>query len=521
MKTPQLDIARRRPAKLAYLLLSLGLSFGFVAVVAAVAHASWFRLPAGVADRNYVSLGRETADGGFHDVSLADARNIAERVPELALLHHMRLSGSSGVPSIRLPDGATREAWLFGVPGEYFEILGVAAHVGRLDAPAEGQPVAILSHALWRDAYGADVDIAGELLHIVDGASVPIAGVAAPEFAGIVPMPPDAAWVLNPRFDLSPDQYATRLGMPQEVFERIPNVGLFGAFATPGGGANSMAKLRTLVADYRFDSESIVVERDGPDGQSKVTHMLSFGISPHDRLAVADGLETNPPLRREVTRKVVWLASIVVLLMAMTLVSLVDFMMAEHVARQGEQAVRIALGATPLDVFRQTATENAVWLAIVAAVAWLAFDYLAEVLLGMAPFSSYFGTLPNAARSAGLGVGAAMLLAAFAVSCAYLSWFASRTSRSFSAMRAASRLPRPCAACCSRWPAPACCSCSLWPAATPRTPARPWGLAIRMRRSCGFTAKSTSPIRRTGSRWRTLARSLPRSQAWLRQGRRR
>ena len=40
-------VARRRPAKLAYLLLSPGLSFGFVAVRAAVAHASWFRLPAG------------------------------------------------------------------------------------------------------------------------------------------------------------------------------------------------------------------------------------------------------------------------------------------------------------------------------------------------------------------------------------------------------------------------------------------------------------------------------------------
>ena len=78
-------MARRRPAKLAYLLLSLGLSFGFVAVVAAVAHASWFRLPAGVADRDYVSLGRETADGAFHQVSFVDARNIAERVPELGL----------------------------------------------------------------------------------------------------------------------------------------------------------------------------------------------------------------------------------------------------------------------------------------------------------------------------------------------------------------------------------------------------------------------------------------------------
>ena len=435
-------VRRRRgatPAKLAYLLLSLGLSFGFVAVVAAVAHASWFRLPAGVADLDYVSLGRETADGAFEQVSLADARNIAERVPELAWLYRKRLPDIGGAPSIRLPDGAEREAWLFGVPGDFFAILGVQAHIGSLQAP-EGQPVVVLGHALWRDAYAADADIAGQFLHIVDGASVPIAGVAAPEFAGIVPTPPNVAWLLNPRFDMLP---TNRFGPAREVFERTPNVGLFGAFA--GGSADSTAKLRALTADYRFNAEMILVERaagDGGNAAMKTRHMISFGVSPQDRLAVADGLETNPPLRREVAQKIAWLASIVLLLMAMTLVSLVDFMMAEHVARQDEQAVRIALGAAPLDVFRRTLAENAVWLAVVAAVAWFAFDYMAEVLLGMAPFSTYIGSLSVAAQRTGLGSSAALLLAAFAVSSAYLSWFAMRTSQSFSATRAVSRVPR-------------------------------------------------------------------------------
>ena len=440
MKTPQLDIARRRPARLAYLLLSLGLSFGFVAVVAAVAHASWFRLPAGVADLDYVSLGRETADGAFEQVSLADARNIAERVPELAWLYRKRLPDIGGAPSIRLPDGAEREAWLFGVPGDFFALLGVPAHIGRLQA-AEGQPVVVLGHALWRDAYAADADIAGQFLHIVDGASVPIAGVAAPEFAGIVPTPPNVAWLLNPRFDMLP---TNRFGPAREVFERTPNVGLFGVLNAPGGSADSTAKLRALTADYRFDAETIVVEPSvgGGNAAMKTRHMISFGVSPQDRLAVADGLETNPPLRREVAQKIAWLASIVLLLMAMTLVSLVDFMMAEHVARQDEQAVRIALGAAPLDVFRQTLAENAVWLAVVAAVAWFAFDYMAEVLLGIAPFSTYIGSLSLAAQRTGLGIGAALLLAAFAVSSAYLSWFAMRASQSFSATRAVSRVPR-------------------------------------------------------------------------------
>ena len=435
-------MASRRPAKLAYLLLSLGLSFGFVAVVAAVAYASWFRLPAGVADRDYVSLGRETADGGFLQVALADARNLAERVPELAWFYEKRLLTPTGSPSIRLPDGATREAVVVGVPGDFFAILGVQAHVGRLQAAAEGQPVAVLSHALWRNAYAANADIAGELLHIVDGASIAIAGVAPPDFTGIAPSPAGEAWLLNPRFDMTA---VDRFGVMQDLFERLPNVSLFAAFGVLGGSGtadrsvDSTAKLRALVADYRFDAGKVAVEQATSETQASL--MLSF-VSPQDRLAVADGLETNPPLRREVVRKLAWLASIVVLLMAMTLVSLVDFIMAEHIARKGEQAVRIALGAAPLDVFRQTLAENALWLATVAAVAWLAFDYLAEVLLGMAPFDTYIRTLPGDARGAGLGAGAALLLAAFSVSCAYLGWFASRTSHSFSAMRAASKLPR-------------------------------------------------------------------------------
>lgn len=431
-------LARRRPAKLAYLLLSLGLSFGFVAVVAAVAHDSWFRLPDGVADRDYVSLGRETVDGEFQDVSLADAENIAERVPEVDWFYQKRLPWTGGLQSIRLPDGTTLQASVIGVSGGFFAVLGMQTTVGRLAAHAEGQPAVVISHGLWRDAYAADADIAGKLLHIVDGASVPISGVAPAEFAGVVSMPADV-WLLNPRFGIVPADGV--LGTGQEMFQRQPNVSLFGAFDGQAGGADSMAKLQALIADYRFNTDLILVELPLGDGQNTTKHAISFGISPRDRLAVAGGIENDPSLRRDVVQKILWLASIVLLLMTMTLVSLVDFMMAEHVARQDEQAVRIALGATPLDMFRQTLTENAIWLAAVAALAWLAFGYMAEVLLGVPPFDTYIGELSTEAQFVGLGIAGALLLAAFAVSCAYLSWFVSRVSSSFSAKQA-SKLPR-------------------------------------------------------------------------------
>ena len=61
-------------------------------------------------------------------------------------------------------------------------------------------------------------------------------------------------------------------GPALETFQRLPNVDLFGAFGTSGGSgaadrsADSTAKLRALIADYRFDAESIVVEEAGSDG---------------------------------------------------------------------------------------------------------------------------------------------------------------------------------------------------------------------------------------------------------------
>ncbi|MCY4060141.1 MAG: hypothetical protein OXG44_19330, partial [Gammaproteobacteria bacterium] len=51
-------------AKLTCFLVSIGVSIGFISVVAAIAWASGFRLPGGVEARDYVTLGRRAADTG-------------------------------------------------------------------------------------------------------------------------------------------------------------------------------------------------------------------------------------------------------------------------------------------------------------------------------------------------------------------------------------------------------------------------------------------------------------------------
>lgn len=73
----------RRPAKFTYLLASLGVSFGFIAAVISVAHASWFRLPAGVVDRDYVTVLRRS-ETEVLPVALIDFEQVAVLAPEVS-----------------------------------------------------------------------------------------------------------------------------------------------------------------------------------------------------------------------------------------------------------------------------------------------------------------------------------------------------------------------------------------------------------------------------------------------------
>lgn len=138
---------RRRPAKLAYFVVSLGLSFGFIAAVATIAHASWFRLPVGVQDRDYVTAMREIAGGSVKSMSVRDFDEIVERVPEISWFYVMpaywallEAAPSSGVEQPLVTDLVS--------PG-FFEHLGVRPQFGTVSA-TQGTPAAVIADRVWR-----------------------------------------------------------------------------------------------------------------------------------------------------------------------------------------------------------------------------------------------------------------------------------------------------------------------------------------------------------------------------------
>lgn len=85
--------------------------------------------------------------------------------------------------------GETERVGLEIVSGDYFPALGVGAAAGRVLGPADdvhndGHPVAVLSHAFWRERFEGDPDVIGETVQI-NGRAFEIVGVAEPGFHGV------------------------------------------------------------------------------------------------------------------------------------------------------------------------------------------------------------------------------------------------------------------------------------------------------------------------------------------------
>ena len=81
------------------------------------------------------------------------------------------------------------------VSGNYFSVLGVTPVRGRVFLPSEESvtepaPVAVISHRLWRQRFGANPRIVGAVVRL-NNQPVTVVGVAPEGFAGTGVLVPD------------------------------------------------------------------------------------------------------------------------------------------------------------------------------------------------------------------------------------------------------------------------------------------------------------------------------------------
>ena len=303
----------------------------------------------GVRDSSAIAviIGR-TSDGRAIGISLPDYRDIKDQDGAFADLT------ASSMIFASLGEGADAERIVAElVTGNYFQTLGVGAQLGRTLLPADDvapgrHPVAVIGDSLWRRVYAADPGVVGKTLYL-NAQPLTIVGVAAPEFNGTV-------------VSMGVDVFAPIMMQPQiSPPSRLDARGVFGMMTLGRlkagvGVEDAAAQLSVLTA--AFDNSHPI-----PNFTRRHT-VVPIWRSPF-------GAQTY------------WLPAIAVLgglgLLILLIVSanVANLVLVRGMSRQGELAVRLALGASRGRLLRLLFVENAV-LAIPGALAGVA---LARVLL--------------------------------------------------------------------------------------------------------------------------------------------
>jgi predicted permease len=177
-------LVRRSPGFTALCVLTLGLSIGATTAIFSVVNPVLLRsLPYPDADR-LVMVWERDADGAPSNTTFATYSDLAARA------HSIERAAALGgwQPTLSEPGNAERVQGAR-VSWSYFRVLGVRPAIGRDFVEAEdnrgAELAVILSHGLWMRRYGGDRSIVGRAIPI-DGAPHNVVGVLPPSFDNVL-----------------------------------------------------------------------------------------------------------------------------------------------------------------------------------------------------------------------------------------------------------------------------------------------------------------------------------------------
>jgi predicted permease len=242
----------------------------------------------------------------------------------------------------------------FFVAGDFFATLGMTPVIGRLltsqDDNAGGQPVAVISHALWRRRFGGDVRVIGSTITF-DRKPVTIVGVTPPAFLGIE---------VGRSFDMI---LPTRLD-GDGLDDRAPWL-------------NIMLRMKRGVS---LDAATAALRAAQPqirEGALPRQGRTTFLREPFVLEPAAAGTSM---LRERFARPLTALLAVVAMVLLIASANIANLLLARGMARRHEWSVRLALGASRWRLVRQLLSESVV-LTVAGTVVGLFFARWATRLL--------------------------------------------------------------------------------------------------------------------------------------------
>jgi predicted permease len=241
------------------------------------------------------------------------------------------------------------------VSANFFDVLGLKTARGRTFIPLkEGPRQAVLSHALWRDLFGADAGIVGQSLRLDDEPC---------EIVGVLP--------------------------PGPVFPEETEVWLLARDDVPELGALAPVDVKTL-RDSRYfavlgrlaagrDRAAAQAEMDVIAGRLVAAYPVDNAEAGINVVSLQDQLvgATRPSL--------LLLMGAVGFVLLLGCANVANLLLARAVRRGKEIAIRSALGAGRGQIVRQLLTESAVLAALGSALGLLVAAWAGQALLAWLP----------------------------------------------------------------------------------------------------------------------------------------
>jgi predicted permease len=312
------------------------------------------------------------------------------------------------------------------VTGTYFSTLGVRAFGGRVfnatdDAPA-APPVAVLSHHVWQSTYGADPSMVGATL-VVEGHPFTVVGVTPPGFFGetLRGDPPDL-WIPVQQEPLINGDTSI-LRQPISAWLRV--IGRL----RPGATTDGIGPRLTGILHQWMQHESGYPANWMPD--------VIQGL-PRQVIAVVPAGAGVGIMKEQYGRSLQILLAVCGLVLLIACANVANLLLARAVARRGETALRLAIGASRRQIVTQALVES-ILLAVAGGIVGLAVAIgTARLLLSLAFAGAAFVPIDTYPEPMVLGFAFALALATGILFGAMPAWFATRTDP-MDALRGAGR----------------------------------------------------------------------------------
>jgi len=180
---------RRAPLAVLTIVATVGLGLGLMSVVFTIYNTIFLLADAVRSPGELFAVERRTGPGT--DASLPFTWSDYDAIRRETTVF---TDAFAMLPSVRTRiDGRVANCAL--VTGNFFQVLGVRAALGRALTPGDdqrfaGRPVIVLSHSGWQKLFAGDPAVVGRSL-LVNGRPYEIVGVTPEDFRGLRILPPD------------------------------------------------------------------------------------------------------------------------------------------------------------------------------------------------------------------------------------------------------------------------------------------------------------------------------------------